>query len=49
MHNFPQAMPFQIAKSPQMWKREQEDQDTRFFRARMESGKCWIQHLPETF
>ena len=40
-------MPIQLVKLPQMRKRGQEDKNKRLFKARMESGKRWIQHLPE--
>ena len=49
LRNFKQAMLIQIVKLPQMQKRGQEDQNKRLFKARMESGKRWIQHLPEAF
>ena len=42
-------MPIQIVKLPQMRKRGQEDQNKRLFKARMESGQRWIQHLPGAF
>ena len=49
LRNFKRAMPIQIVKLPQMRKRGQEDQNKRLFKARMESGQRWIQHLPEKF
>ena len=47
LRNFPRTMPIQIAKLPHLRKHGQGDQTKRLFKARMERGKRWIQHLPE--
>ena len=49
LRNFERAMPIQIVKLPHMRKQGQDDQNKRLLKARMESGKRWIQHLPEAF
>ena len=47
--NFPHTKPIQIARLPLERKKSDEGQNKSLFKARIDTGQCWLGHLPGAF
>ena len=47
--NFPHVKPIQIARLPLERKHGDEEQNKRVFKARIDTGQRWLDHLPGVF